>query len=61
MLKGINQWCYPEGTPIEKVFEYSKNAGFDAVELNVNEAGGKESHRNRREKKSRKSRYGFKV
>ena len=39
MLKGINQWCYPEGTPIEKVFEYSKNAGFDAVELNLNEAG----------------------
>ncbi|MBS4198221.1 sugar phosphate isomerase/epimerase [Bacillus sp. FJAT-49732] len=40
MLKSINQWCYPEGTPIEKVFEYSRNAGFDAVELNLNEAGG---------------------
>ena len=39
MLKGINQWCYPEGTPIEKVFEYSRNAGFDAVELNLNDAG----------------------
>jgi len=40
MLKGINQWCYPEGTPLEKVFEYSRNAGFDAVELNVNPVGG---------------------
>jgi len=40
MLKGINQWCYPEGTPLEKVFEYSRDAGFDAVELNVYAAGG---------------------
>ncbi|OHR70668.1 xylulose 5-phosphate 3-epimerase [Bacillus sp. HMSC76G11] len=40
MLKGINQWCYPEGTPLEKVFEYSSNAGFDAVELNVYEEDG---------------------
>jgi hexulose-6-phosphate isomerase len=40
MLKGINQWCYPEGTPLEKVFEYSSNAGFDAVELNVYEENG---------------------
>ncbi len=40
MLKGINQWCYPEGTPLENVFEYSRDAGFDAVELNVYAAGG---------------------
>ncbi|MBU7592690.1 sugar phosphate isomerase/epimerase family protein [Metabacillus halosaccharovorans] len=40
MLKGINQWCYPEGTPLEQVFEYSRGAGFDAVELNVYDAGG---------------------
>lgn len=40
MLKGINQWCYPEGTPLEKVFEYSRAAGFDVVELNVYAAGG---------------------
>src|SRR5690625_5104100 len=39
MLKGINQWCYPEGTPIEKVFEYSQKAGFDVVELNLNQVG----------------------
>ncbi|MEH7306513.1 sugar phosphate isomerase/epimerase family protein [Neobacillus drentensis] len=35
MLKGINQWCYPEGTSLENVFAYSKDAGFDAVELNL--------------------------
>ncbi|WP_152658422.1 sugar phosphate isomerase/epimerase [Oceanobacillus sp. CFH 90083] len=40
MLKGINQWCYPEGTSLEKVLEYSKEAGFDTVELNVNPSGG---------------------
>lgn len=40
MLKGINQWCYPENTSIEKVFEYSKAAGFDVVELNLYQKGG---------------------
>ncbi|MFC0470396.1 sugar phosphate isomerase/epimerase family protein [Halalkalibacter kiskunsagensis] len=40
LLKGINQWCYPDGTPLEKVFEYSKEAEFDAVELNLNPVGG---------------------
>lgn len=40
MLKGINQWCYPEGTSLEDVFSYSKAAGFDAVELNLNPVGG---------------------
>lgn len=40
MLKGINQWCYPEGTTLQKVFKYSRDAGFDAVELNVNPDGG---------------------
>jgi hexulose-6-phosphate isomerase len=40
MLKGINQWCYPAGTPLEAVFTYSKDAGFDAVELNLYEDDG---------------------
>jgi L-ribulose-5-phosphate 3-epimerase len=40
MLKGINQWCFPEGTPLEAVFEKSRRAGFDAVELNVNAPSG---------------------
>jgi hexulose-6-phosphate isomerase len=35
MLKGINQWCFPKGTPIAQVFEHSQKAGFDAVELNL--------------------------
>lgn len=39
MLKGINQWCFPEGTPLEDVFHHSAKAGFDAVELNLQEAG----------------------
>jgi hexulose-6-phosphate isomerase len=40
MLKGINQWCYPDGTSLGKIFEYSYEAGFEAVELNVYEEGG---------------------
>ncbi|GGE38172.1 hexulose-6-phosphate isomerase [Pullulanibacillus camelliae] len=36
MLKGINQWCFPEGTPLDKVFLYAQQAAFDAIELNVN-------------------------
>src|SRR5699024_231810 len=39
MLKAINQWCYPAGMSLEKVFEYSWDAGFDAVELNLNPKG----------------------
>lgn len=39
MLKGINQWCYPDDTPLEMVFKYSRDAGFDAVELNVSMDG----------------------
>ncbi|WP_066189726.1 MULTISPECIES: sugar phosphate isomerase/epimerase family protein [Gracilibacillus] len=40
MLTGINQWCYPADTSLEQVLAYSKEAGFDTVELNVNPAGG---------------------
>lgn len=39
MLKGVNQWCFPEGTPLEQVFAASSEAGFDAIELNVNAPG----------------------
>ncbi|BAC15375.1 sugar phosphate isomerase/epimerase family protein [Oceanobacillus iheyensis] len=39
MRKGINQWCYPEGTPIEKVFSYSNQSNFHAVELNLSMNG----------------------
>ncbi|NQX71838.1 sugar phosphate isomerase/epimerase [Paenibacillus alba] len=40
MLKGVNQWCFPEGTPLQQVFAISREAGYDAVELNVNPLGG---------------------
>jgi len=39
MLKGVNQWCFPDGTDLKTVFEVSSKAGYDAVELNVYEAG----------------------
>lgn len=39
MLKGVNQWCFPQGTPLETVFAVSREAGYDAVELNVNPDG----------------------
>ncbi len=39
MLKGINQWCYPDDTPLEMVFKYSRDAGFEAVELNISMDG----------------------
>ncbi|NOU92680.1 TIM barrel protein [Paenibacillus sp. LMG 31456] len=40
MRKGINQWCFPKGTPLEKIFETSSQAGFDEVELNLYAPGG---------------------
>ncbi|MFC5653314.1 sugar phosphate isomerase/epimerase family protein [Paenibacillus solisilvae] len=40
MLKGINQWCFPEGTSLEKIFNTCQKAGYDAVELNLYEPGG---------------------
>ncbi|MDB4868931.1 MAG: xylulose 5-phosphate 3-epimerase [Cohnella sp.] len=40
MLKGINQWCFPVGTPLETIFATCQKAGYDAVELNVYEPGG---------------------
>ncbi|GAA3405817.1 sugar phosphate isomerase/epimerase family protein [Paenibacillus hodogayensis] len=39
MLKSVNQWCFPEGTPLSQVFAISQKAGYDAVELNLYPAG----------------------
>jgi len=39
MLKGVNQWCFPKGTPLKELFEVSQKAGFDVVELNLNPEG----------------------
>jgi hexulose-6-phosphate isomerase len=35
MLKAVNQWCFPDQTPLEQVFDVSRKAGLDAVELNL--------------------------
>ncbi|MCL6442906.1 MAG: sugar phosphate isomerase/epimerase [Alicyclobacillus sp.] len=35
MKVGINQWCFPDGTPLDQVLEMSARAGFDGVELNL--------------------------
>ena len=40
MLKGVNQWCFPEGLPLQQLFSISREAGYDAVELNVDPLGG---------------------
>lgn len=40
MKKGINQWCFPEGTPLDKWLGLSADAGFDTVELNLYASGG---------------------
>lgn len=40
MLKGINQWGFPEGTSVEDIFHHAETAGYDAVELNLNPPGG---------------------
>lgn len=40
MLKGVNQWCFPEGLPLQQLFSISREVGYDAVELNVNPLGG---------------------
>ncbi len=40
MLIAMNQWGFPEGTSLEQIFQRAKDAGFDAVELNLNPSGG---------------------
>lgn len=40
MLKSINQWGFPEGTPLETVFQHAEQAGYDAVELNLYPSDG---------------------
>ncbi|MDF2814355.1 MAG: xylulose 5-phosphate 3-epimerase [Paenibacillus sp.] len=40
MLKGLNQWCFPTDTPLDKVLSVSSDAGYAAVELNLYPSGG---------------------
>ena len=40
MRLAVNQWCFPEGTPLSEVFKQSQMALLDGVELNLNDVGG---------------------
>ncbi len=39
MKTAVNQWCFPEGTALSRVFQTSRDAGLDGVELNLYEPG----------------------
>lgn len=39
MKKGINIWSFPSGMSIEESIELAKDAGFDGIELSLNESG----------------------
>lgn len=39
MKKGINIWSFGEGTPIETAISTAKKAGYDGIELSLNETG----------------------
>ena len=37
MKKGINAWCFPGSFSLERCMKLAKQAGFDAIELNMSE------------------------
>lgn len=39
MKKGINIWSFPEGTSVAESIRIAKDAGFDGIELSLNESG----------------------
>ncbi|MCL6455113.1 MAG: sugar phosphate isomerase/epimerase [Alicyclobacillus sp.] len=39
MKKGVNWWCFPDGSSLPSAFELARRAGFDGVELAMQEAG----------------------
>ena len=39
MKKGINMWSFPKEWDIRKIFQESKNAGFEGVEVAISEDG----------------------
>lgn len=39
MKKGINIWSFREGTEIKECVRLAKAAGFDGIELSLNESG----------------------
>ena len=40
MKKGINAWCFPSDLSLEGIFALAAECRFDALELNMSEAGG---------------------
>jgi len=46
--KGINIWSFPQGMSIEECMRVAKSAGFEGIELSINETGelGLESNKN---------------
>lgn len=48
MKKGINIWSFPQGMSIEECMRVAKSAGFEGIELSINETGelGLESNKN---------------
>ncbi|MFW6107533.1 MAG: sugar phosphate isomerase/epimerase family protein [bacterium] len=39
MKKGINAWAFPPKVPVREAMKYAKKAGYDAIELNLDEKG----------------------
>jgi len=48
MKRGVNAWVYPSAFKIDDIFHYSKNIGYDGVELNLDEEMLKLSRKERR-------------
>ena len=39
MKKGINYWSFKQGTTVKKAMEIAKDAGFDGIELSIDQEG----------------------
>jgi hexulose-6-phosphate isomerase len=39
MKKGLNAWAFPPGVPVRDAMRYARKAGYQAIELNLDESG----------------------
>jgi len=39
MKKGLNAWAFPAAVPVREAIGYAKKAGYDSIELNLDEKG----------------------
>lgn len=39
MRKGLNAWAFPAAVPVREAIGYAKKAGYDSIELNLDEKG----------------------